>query len=394
MVSFKLRRIFYKFGLGQSFLGNVYAPDDNKEYELIACISEIKKQHFRKSDLSLSKLFDSLSVNSHKELAKLINQQFHSDQTEKINWSIMKAKAQICRSDNNLTAYEKVLGDYDPIVQLISTNETIATEFIGYGLGDDSLNVFRKVELKDEMLFEKVYLLDSPDFNRLEWFENFVRKEVEAIEYKVPKLIKIIKGEKLAIVYYQFLNEPLDNLKRPKKQLIEIAQNLNSLNLSNTAKLNFPKKSLDFTSIPIYQKSKAALIKWLQKSGIDAKKFDKYESLVMSLPRALNHGDLHGKNVGDNGVVIDWDRAGFYPIGFDIGYILSNTKNVTDLSLWQKEVMLLNCNIHLQKEKFLFAVTFFSAVFYFRKMGSRILPRELESMWLSLSNSDLSISSN
>ena len=67
-------------------------------------------------------------------------------------------------------------------------------------------------------------------------------------------------------------------------------------------------------------------------------------SIVKDLPHQITHGDLHGKNMGKPNVVIDWDRAGVYPLGLDIAYALSNEYHLIDLDGFY-DVLELQCQI-------------------------------------------------
>ena len=54
----------------------------------------------------------------------------------------------------------------------------------------------------------------------------------------------------------------------------------------------------------------------------------KQYAYINQLPRWLTHGDLHGKNIGAPNLVIDWDKCGALPMGFDIALSISKTQRL------------------------------------------------------------------
>ena len=302
-------------------------------------------------------------------------------QSESLNngFHELKIKAGECRKSKNHQAYESLLKEFDANIKFLDKTFVTDCEFIGYGLGDDSLNVFRKIRLKDKVLFEKIYCLDSHDYKRLLWFETYLSKDVQSLGFVTSSIYTITQGKFLAVVYFEFLDVELDNLKQPLRTLLETAIRLNDLEISVKVNMAFQAMKLDFTHIDIYQKSKQGLMYWMQKNGLDSSKIDQYEKIVKQAPHILNHGDLHGKNMGMPNIVIDWDRAGLYPVGFDLGYILSNEYKFTDLKTWLvdfesfHQTLRSGSKFDIPLDLRVFCINYFLLIFYIRKINKNIL---------------------
>ena len=121
-------------------------------------------------------------------------------------------------------------------------------------------------------------------------------------------------------------------------------------------------------------------IKHLYKQGFEkaSKMFGlsnikKIEDIIISYPHVLAHGDLNTAHVYENGYFIDWDRFGIYPIGYDIGMLLSrynafeNSKALVDfidLNILDK------IDSNIDKKEFKIGCLYFSFIFYSRKCST------------------------
>lgn len=375
---FKIRRLFFALRFNKKSWKETCFPEGHEADLLKEFVRLIHKYKVKGSTQGLLELADFISHSDGSSRKGIYNQWLTRIASADMSWVELKAQAQAYRLLDDHYGYEKLLQAYDGLNYHFLSTKALKLEFIGYGLGDDSLNVFRKVTLQNKVLFEKVYLIESADFKRLEWFENHVRSELDKLPYLIPKIDSIFKGNKLAITYFDFLDQPLDNLTCPQYQLLTMAKDVNALKLDQLAQQAFPYNVADFTEIPIYQKSKQALQHWMQNQGMDSRKIQEYEKRILEMPRVLNHGDLHGKNTGNPNIIIDWDRVGPYPVGFDVGYILSNTLIFSCVDDWKTLEERLIKSSSFERNQLLFAINYFSLIFYIRKVGNKILPNDFK----------------
>ena len=93
----------------------------------------------------------------------------------------------------------------------------------------------------------------------------------------------------------------------------------------------------------------------------------------------MSHGDWYHKNISGIGEIFDWDRYGYYPVGFDIGYCFSKSVKSNALSVAEKRVFeyLPQSLLRSYQRNF----WFFCFIFYSRKVGRILSDHDLNSLF-------------
>ena len=278
------------------------------------------------------------------------------------SWENLKLYSTFCRHDSTQADYETILYRFDPDLKLPPAQ---SPEFIGDGFGEDSLNSYRRLGIRDQTLFEKIFLKDSPDQTKAIWFSNSIQPQLEANGVKTPRLVQCIEGSRLSVHYYEFLPEfkPIDRFA-----IIQLYKKwLSSFQKLQPIPCSMPTQSFIGHALYVdgFKKATLLLEKDFPKAAIRLRQM---ENQISNCPSLFSHGDFYPKNISFDEVFFDWDRCGFYPEGFDLGYCLSKTttfETVTDF-----------CDYYHKKlpeaifRNWLPNVLFFSLIFYSRRVGS------------------------
>lgn len=289
-------------------------------------------------------------------------------------WQKLNDLAEVARILDDQGAYIKAIKEYDSLLGVCLESFSFS-RFLGTGLGPGTLNAFRQVIYKDQMLFEKIYCNYSDDFAHIEWYGVYLYDSLVIKGIHAPKIVRMLRGEKVTAVYFEFINNPLDNLKTPLTDIIDIAQNITNIKLSTKAESQ--DSTYDVRSLDIYQACYNNAIKGLAECdlllGDPVALLASLEQVAMGMPKTVTHGDLHGKNIGKPNIVIDWDRCGYYPFGMDLGYILSNNYSYQSFNQFHDDLMgYLRIEQDSLTSSCLFSIGYFSLLFYTRKWGKGI----------------------
>lgn len=192
--------------------------------------------------------------------------------------------------------------------------------FFGKGMGESSLDSYRKIRINNIDYYEKVYFSKSPDLKTVIWFsENIARLLSHKIITANPSLI--FKGDELTILYFPFLK--LEELEESEKEqrLIGFSKDLYEISLNNEIKGDeswIPESFLDVKEYFLYRRNFKIAKRKLKALNLSIKKIEK---AVFNSKRVLTHGDLNEGNGFKNNILIDWDAFGFYPIGLEAAYL-------------------------------------------------------------------------
>ena len=197
-------------------------------------------------------------------------------------------------------------------------------EFVGkqgHGLGESSLSTFRKVEIKNEVLFEKVYFNSYADLHKIVWFqENMYPLLKDRI--RIPKIKKIYRGDLISIVYFEYVNlKEFDDNQEFIQSAIELAKYFNTLSENNQAYIKqvlIADPLFDFRQHFLYKQTKEIAKNSLTKINLDLENLEKQ---VATSTLAISHGDLYKTNLFQENNLIDWDAFGFYPIGMEVAFL-------------------------------------------------------------------------
>ena len=230
--------------------------------------------------------------------------------------------------------YEHVLKRYDKKLSFPENLQEEGKTFTGRGYGANTLNTYRKVYLGGEPAFEKVYFKKYPDFKKCKYFYDQVRDKLQEKGIHTPELLSIREGKKLALMYFQYIDLPKkqSTLEQDVQRALSISQTLGQIEVESPCMKD--AFLLDFESDPMVKKRLRLLRKKIRaefrEAGIeDPAPRKELKKLALQFlqdlkqgERILQHGDLYWDNFSHSHV-IDWDRMGLYPFGYDLGLILA-----------------------------------------------------------------------
>lgn len=223
------------------------------------------------------------------------------------------------KQTNNEKLYKKIIKNHVP-----DWNDTFTSaEFIGYGTGEQNLEVYRKVLYKKKYYFEKIYFYDSYDLLKVKWFYEHLYPVLKD-SIKTAKLCKIIKGDIITIVYFEYISFVPLSEGILHSVFFDISRDLLFLSKQNEELIrNAPNFLNDYRSHFHYiDKIKAAeeVIEKLSNNKFTTKMI---EQIIDLQPSIISHGDIYHTNVLTDKYIIDWDSFGFFPLGFDIAVIFA-----------------------------------------------------------------------
>lgn len=212
------------------------------------------------------------------------------------------------------------------------------SEFIGSGIGRNSLNTYRKVTLEDGIYFEKIFFTSDPGLQSLTWFYHTLYEPLKG-HIKIPKLKMQYRGEILTIVYYEFLKlSPLPKARR-EKELVNFSKYLYKTSIKLDIKdLKIPDFLKNFAgNHNVYKKNRPMVKTKLAENNWP---ISVIEERIKTAKHVLTHGDINHRNAFCDKVLIDWDDFGIYPIGFDPAltyyYRLKRNEVHDDFTAWLK----------------------------------------------------------
>jgi hypothetical protein len=309
-----------------------------------------------------------------------------------IEWEVLKQQTTQASLCDDQETYQSLLVNFDPLIKShLRALDTRSAEFIGKGVGQNTLNVFRKVITPAaNVYFEKIYLKESRDWLVTLWFYTQLQPLLNNELVKVPKLDNYYEGRRISVAYFDFVPDAFDDLKR-KQQVITRSLEIQKI-LWDTTRLNKPlvasrpKYIDDFVSVPLYSDCRNLLLAKKNQLRLSFNLNDHWltnnEVLLSMGQKQFCHGDLHGKNLSSTGWVIDWDNIGFFPAGYDIALVLSKVKNTYCLE-WL-ESFIDRCVLPNYPDEIRVNVKrniiFLAAIFYVRKYNDRISARTLASL--------------
>jgi hypothetical protein len=189
------------------------------------------------------------------------------------------------------------------------------------GNGKSNLNAYRCGKLDGVPVFEKIYLLDSEAWRRLAWFHENIAPRLEG-RVRTPRLIHQVQGNRLAAVYFEYapeissssIDECLDTITALHMQLMD---------LDMTGE---PSWVADFRLEPQYASGVVCLRRILAAAGRDPSEIDTVEETLLAgeARKILTHGDLMPGNISRDGTILDWDRCGVFPIGYDYSRVIGS----------------------------------------------------------------------
>lgn len=282
------------------------------------------------------------------------------------HWEDLKLYSTFCRFYIDSDRHEKILTHFDGKLDL---TPFVFESWVGDGFGKDSLNCYRIVSHKGRKFFEKIYKNESEDLRKILHLHHPKNPTIDQLNIHTPRIQKLLKGDVLTAVYFEYL----DGLKHSSREQALVNYNNFFLKAYKFTGENIGD-SKDFLSHELYKEGREGALEILKSTYVE--RFFELEAQVSRSRVIWSHGDWYHKNITPEGVIIDWDRCGYYPVGFDLGYCFS--KSVTAEGL-ESDALL--GSRHIPKvihESYLANFLFFCFVFYSRRVGRLVSDRDLK----------------
>jgi len=304
---------------------------------------------------------------------------------EEVTWNELNTYVKKSRRYDNNHMFEKVIKLYDNKVNFKNIHNP---EFYGEGYGVDVLNVYRKVNLKNNenlIAFEKIYRAGSTDLKKNMWFYENV-KPFFMPEIKIPSIYFILKGEQVFITYFEWIKGVgnLDNKER--KNLFKLFDRLSKSVAINGKVL--PSYITNFRKEHLYNTGLNLGGEWL-KNNFSEEDFDIFISLNQCIssifPKVkFTHGDLNPMgNFFKNGI-IDFDRCGVYPYHYDFTFYLSKSYLPTNIYEYYSIVSEYGYLPKKINRNEMLSLLYFSFLFYSRKKEIQCSDVFLKQLWIEL----------
>lgn len=188
-------------------------------------------------------------------------------------------------------------------------------------MGESSLPTFRKINIANEITFEKVYFISYCDLKRVEWFQNHI-SDLILEKIKFPKMRDVFYSDTIAITYSDFLNlEIFTDEDQKFETIINFTKYLYQISVENSDYLDqlaIPEFILNYQNHFYISKFSAIARKKLEYKKID---YNFFILFANSSKHIISHGDIFETNVFANNTLVDWDNFGMFPIGFDVAFI-------------------------------------------------------------------------
>jgi len=218
---------------------------------------------------------------------------------------------------NNHSYYESMLKGF---IKEGDVNIRKAT-FIGNGMGEASLNIYRKVLIDGKFYFEKVFFNDRIELQTAIWFQQHVFGSLNG-QIVTAALTKLLKGDFITIAYFEFLElSPFPAVAGDYDEFIKLTIDLYQLSCTNPLVIeaqDTPVHIRDFRFHFQYQRNASAAEQKLTQLGID---FEELIATVDLSKKILSHGDINPGNAFKGSILIDWDSFGIYPVGLEVAYL-------------------------------------------------------------------------
>lgn len=223
----------------------------------------------------------------------------------------------LLKSAENHQFYNKILKHYIPELPKKDYNNPA---FIGLGHSEGNLNAYRRINIKEEFLFEKIYITQKKPISTILWweknFKSLIKEEINFSEIKY-----LFKSQHITAVYFQYIDLPHPSRKEALEQALNIAHILYQISLGKEVKeiINkAPDFLMDFRRLGTINKKEYEAQNELRSLKIDIENLLKK---INESKKVFSHGDLKRTNLMIDNTVLDWDSSGIYPLGLDYAFI-------------------------------------------------------------------------
>jgi len=274
---------------------------------------------------------------------------------------------------NNLI-YEYMLKKYD---HKFETFDDHRVKFVLSGHGAGSLNIYRIIKVKSHLntYFEKPYIKTSNEYQKIIFFYNNIYPDfIKQTHFVVPKLELVKQGNRLNFVYYRFLNLEKINKRKRFELLLHYYCQYSSLFYPNYDNLFRNNELFLFTQETRYVNLRNGCVRYLKKKYplMNIEEFiQNIEQKLINTQHIFQHGDLHYGNVFKN-CIIDWDTSGFYPMGYDLGFIIASEIAKLNISDTNINDFILTHSKNIIDQRYMFSVKYFTMISLTDKKISKV----------------------
>ena len=298
------------------------------------------------------------------------------------DWDALKKYSQVAKYYDDHAFYSMAVAN---VCRIENPFPIKKADFVGSGAGKYTLDSYRKVQLEDgRVLFEKVYKNGSDDLERLNFFIGYGYPSVIK-KFKVPHA-SLLEGERGSVAYFDWLDRVVSV---DKKNILLFYRDFRRALLDiNVCPRKCPEVIFDFERESLYNSGLKSARSFLSRAGLrhEASLLVEGTQYLLSLPfeeKVFCHGDLSPPNILQGEIVIDFDRCGVYPDGYDLAFLCSKFKHFDSVS------ELSSC-LAMEMEEFSdfgrLSFFFFAFLFYSRAIGVKSSDTFLLELWEAFSS--------
>lgn len=278
-------------------------------------------------------------------------------ESQQIQIHELKKYFKLIKEQEDFKSYNRLLKMFVPTLNMNFSN----TEFVGNGASLNSINTYRKIKLDNVQLFEKIYYSKSLTLKKINWLKEHVFPLLDN-QILAPSIEETFEADLLTIVYFKYVDSKPIDIITEEQVMINISkyfyQLTNKIPIGDSSDYLF-----DYHKHGKYNTWENVAKKRAKTKNLNLVTIEKE---LIKAQRIFTHGDLKSVHVYEDGTIIDWDEAGFYPVGFEQAYIahrciINNKMNRVNPISW------LNSNFSEIKEEmgdvFEFSFCYFLLIF-------------------------------
>lgn len=227
-------------------------------------------------------------------------------------WLDVIVISKYCKVSNNHLLYEFMLKGYVDITHIKKNKR----HFISDGSGENSSNVYRKVITSKGAAFEKVLLTDSVDVKSVDFFyENYQEISKAIHPFITPPITHYKKSNTITVIWYEFCDIIDEEIK--KNNVINLIKNI--LPLTNKLK----ELKVNILDNQVIREGVCVLREIIDRE-LRLNVNEIVSDTLGRVERVFAHGDINENNLKSGNIVLDWDRCGYLPKGYDYAYYIIN----------------------------------------------------------------------
>lgn len=249
------------------------------------------------------------------------------------SFEALKKVAWLASIDNNHHYYNLLLERLFLDNNLKYVNYSFVAK--GAGFGQSSWNSFRRIQIDNNIYFEKVYVVGHEDLKRVLWFQKNAIHFFK--EIKTPKLKFIFSSNIAAITYFEYL-KLTEIVSSKENKLIELSKKLYDISSRNQeilSQINKPDFIMDIQTHYIIKRHWTKVVKYFDGNEVN---MEATLAKLYNSKHLITHGDLGLRNSYKDNILLDWDNFGYYPLGMDVAIIfhfnVENKNKIYDFEEW------------------------------------------------------------